>query len=74
MCIRDRWKSISPSELSCPLDIHTGNTARKLGLLKRNTNDALAVNELDTKLRMMDKEDPVKYDYELFGLGINEKF
>jgi len=68
------WKSISPSELSCPLDVHTGNTARKLGLIKRNANDALAVNELDTKLREMDKKDPVKYDFALFGLGINEKF
>jgi uncharacterized protein (TIGR02757 family) len=68
------WKSISPSQLSCPLDIHTGNTARKLGLLKRNQNDSLAVNELDLKLREMDKMDPVKYDFALFGLGVNEKF
>ena len=68
------WKSISPSELSCPLDIHTGNIARKLGLLKRIQNDSLALNELDKKLREMDKKDPVKYDFALFGLGINEKF
>ena len=68
------WKSISPSQLSCPLDIHTGNIARKLGLLKRAQNDYLAVNELDKKLREMDIEDPVKYDFALFGLGINEKF
>ena len=68
------WKSISPSQLSCPLDVHTGNTARKLGLLKRNQNDSLAVNELDLKLREMDKKDPVKYDFALFGLGVNEKF
>ena len=68
------WKSISASQLSCPLDIHTGNTARKLGLLKRNQNDSLAVNELDLKLRKMDKNDPVKYDFALFGLGVNEKF
>ena len=68
------WKSISPSELSCPLDVHTGNTARKLGLLKRKQNDSLTVNELDKKLRDMDKEDPVKYDFALFGLGVNEKF
>jgi len=68
------WKSISPSQLSCPLDIHTGNTARKLGLLKRNQNDSLAVNELDLKLREMDKKDPVKYDFALFGLSVNEKF
>ncbi len=68
------WKSISPSELSCPLDVHTGNTARKLGLLKRNQNDSLAVYELDKILREMDKKDPVKYDFALFGLGVNEKF
>ena len=68
------WKSISPSELSCPLDVHTGNIARKLGLLKRKQNDSLTVNELDEKLRDMDKEDPVKYDFALFGLGIYEKF
>jgi len=68
------WKSISPSQLSCPLDIHTGNIARKLGLLKRAQNDYLAVNELDKKLREMDIEDPVKYDFALFGLGVNEKF
>ena len=68
------WKSICASQLSCPLDIHTGNTARKLGLLKRNQNDSLAVNELDLKLRKMDKNDPVKYDFALFGLGVNEKF
>ena len=68
------WKSISPSQLSCPLDVHSGNTARKLGLLKRNQNDSLAVNELDLKLREMDKKDPVKYDFALFGLSVNEKF
>ena len=68
------WKSILPSELSCPLDVHTGNIARKLGLLKRTQNDSLALNELDRKLREMDKNDPVKYDFALFGLGINEKF
>ena len=68
------WKSISPSELSCPLDVHTGNIARKLSLLKRTQNDSLALNELDKKLREMDKNDPVKYDFALFGLGVNEKF
>ncbi len=68
------WKSISPSELSCPLDVHTGNIARKLGLLKRKQNDSLTVNELDEKLRDMDKEDPVKYDFALFGLSVYEKF
>ena len=68
------WKSIPPSILSCPLDVHSGNVARKLGLLKRKQNDAKAVFELDTHLRSMDKEDPVKYDFALFGLGVFEGF
>lgn len=67
------WKSLSPSLLSCPLDVHSGNVARKLGLLKRKMNDAKALTELDGNLRKMDKEDPVKYDYALFGLGVFEK-
>ena len=68
------WKSISPSILSCPLDIHSGNVARKLGLLTRKQNDSKAVSELDKKLREMDNEDPVKYDFALFGLGVFERF
>jgi len=68
------WKSIPPSILSCPLDVHSGNVARKLGLLKRKQNDAKAVLELDSVLRAFDKDDPVKYDFALFGLGIYENF
>jgi len=68
------WKSISPSQLSCPLDLHSGNVARKLGLLTRNQNDAKALAELDFNLRQMDRMDPVKYDFALFGLGIFENF
>ena len=68
------WKSISPSILSCPLDVHSGNVARKLGLLKRKLNDAKAVSELDFALRNLDKEDPVRYDFALFGLGVFEGF
>jgi uncharacterized protein (TIGR02757 family) len=68
------WKSISPSILSCPLDIHSGNVARKLGLLKRKQNDSKAVTELDLFLRSLDIADPVKYDFALFGLGIYENF
>ena len=67
------WKSIKPAQLSCPLDVHSGNVARKLGLLKRNQNDQKAVLELDTALRQLDALDPVKYDYALFGLGVFEK-
>ncbi|PHK30416.1 hypothetical protein VF13_39660 [Nostoc linckia z16] len=68
------WKSISPSLLSCPLDVHSGNVARKLGLLSRKQNDAKALAELDKSLREMDAKDPVKYDFALFGLGVFEKF
>ncbi|GAB5399317.1 MAG: TIGR02757 family protein [Aureisphaera sp.] len=68
------WTSILPSQLSCPLDVHSGNVARKLGLLKRKQNDAKAVAELDTALRQLDPADPVKYDFALFGLGVFEKF
>ena len=66
------WKSISPSILSCPLDVHSGNVARKLGLLYRKQNDSKALAELDANLRKMDKKDPVKYDFALFGLGVFE--
>jgi len=68
------WKGIAPSKLSCPLDVHTGTIARKLGMLKRKQNDARAVYELDLILRSFDPEDPVKYDFALFGLGASEKF
>ncbi|ELV7524246.1 TIGR02757 family protein [Flavobacterium psychrophilum] len=68
------WKTISPSALSCPLDVHSGNVARKLQLLLRKQNDAKAVYELDTNLRLLDPNDPVKYDFALFGLGVFEKF
>ncbi|WP_158210838.1 TIGR02757 family protein [Myroides phaeus] len=68
------WKSISPSELSCPLDVHSGNMARKLGILTRKQNDGKALLELDTALRDFDPTDPVKYDFALFGLGAIEKF
>jgi len=68
------WETISPSALSCPLDVHSGNVARKLGLLKRKQNDAKALAELDFSLRKLDPLDPVKYDFALFGLGIFEGF
>lgn len=68
------WDKLSPSILSCPLDVHSGNVARKLGLLHRKQNDARAVQELDEILRQLDPDDPVKYDFALFGLGVFEKF
>ncbi len=68
------WKTIPTSALSCPLDVHSGNVARKLELLSRKQNDAKALSELDSNLRELDKNDPVKYDFALFGLGVFEKF
>ena len=68
------WNSLSPSQLSCPLDVHSGKVARKLGLLIRKQNDAKALSELDASLRKLDKLDPVKYDFALFGLGVFEGF
>lgn len=68
------WKKISPADLMMPLDVHTGNVARKLGLLQRKQDDAKAVVELTERLKQFDASDPVKYDFALFGLGIYEKF
>jgi uncharacterized protein (TIGR02757 family) len=68
------WKTIPPSILMLPLDVHTGNVSRKLGLLKRKQNDWKAVEEVTTMLRGFDPEDPVKYDFALFGLGAFENF
>ena len=68
------WKSLTPAKLSCPLDVHSGNVARKLNLLERKQNDGKALAELDHALRKLDPLDPVKYDFALFGLGVFEKF
>ncbi len=68
------WKRIDPSTLYIPLDFHSGNTSRRLGLLTRKINDWKAVEELTSVLREFDPADPVKYDFALFGLGVNENF
>ncbi|OFX89983.1 MAG: TIGR02757 family protein [Bacteroidetes bacterium GWF2_33_16] len=68
------WSKIPASALYLPLDIHTGNVARKLGLLTRNQNDWLAVEQVTSNLRKFDANDPVKYDFALFSLGLFEKF
>jgi len=68
------WEGIPASALFIPLDIHSGTVARKLGLLERKQNDWKAVKELTVRLREFDPEDPVRYDYALFGLGSFEKF
>jgi len=68
------WKSISMSQLICPLDVHTGNVGRKLGILKRKQDNWKAASELTAFLRQLCPNDPVKYDFSLFGLGIYEDF
>ena len=65
------WKTIPASALYLPLDIHTGNTARALGLLHRRQNDWRAVEEVTDALRQLDPLDPIKYDFALFGAGID---
>jgi uncharacterized protein (TIGR02757 family) len=64
------WKNIDMSQLYLPLDLHTGNISRQLGLLTRKQNDWQAVEEVTARLREFDANDPVKYDFALFGLGI----
>lgn len=68
------WTQIPASALMLPLDVHTGNVARKLGLLTRTQNDWKSVEEVTARLRELDPEDPIKYDFALFGLGIFERF
>jgi uncharacterized protein (TIGR02757 family) len=66
------WKDIPSAALMLPLDLHTGNVSRMLGLLNRKQNDWLSVEEVTARLREFDPADPVKYDFALFGLGINK--
>jgi uncharacterized protein (TIGR02757 family) len=66
------WHEISPADLMIPLDVHVQRIAQKLGLLNREKSDWKAVEELTAQLRLMDPEDPVKYDYALFGMGVME--
>ncbi len=68
------WTNLPMNSLSCPLDVHSGKVARKLGLLMRRQDDAKALSELDASLRKMNPDDPVKYDFALFGLGAFEGF
>ena len=68
------WNYIKPSELICPCDLHVDRVARKLGLITRKQTDWQTALELTARLREFDPIDPVKYDFALFGLGIEEKF
>ncbi|MEO5782194.1 MAG: TIGR02757 family protein [Ginsengibacter sp.] len=68
------WKKISPAQLICPIDVHVARVARHFGLLDRKATDWQAALELTVNLSSLDKDDPVKYDFALFGLGVMEKF
>lgn len=68
------WKSISPAQLVCPIDVHVARVAYRFNLLQRKQIDWQAALELTAQLRKFDKQDPAKYDFALFGLGVVEKF
>ena len=68
------WKNISPAQLVCPIDVHVARVAKHFNLLNRNQTDWNAALELTSYLRTLDKDDPVKYDFALFGLGVAEKY
>lgn len=67
------WENIDQKYLSIPLDVHTGNISRKLGLITRTQNDWKTVEELDLVIRKFDENDPAKYDFALFGLGVTKE-
>ncbi len=68
------WPKFSPKNLIIPLDVHVGRVSRNLGLITRNANDWRAASELTSVLSKFDPEDPVKYDFSLFGMGLDQKF
>lgn len=67
------WDVITPAQLFIPLDVHVANVSRSLGLLQRHSNDKKAVFELTDRLRRMRPDDPVYYDYALFGIGVTAR-
>jgi uncharacterized protein (TIGR02757 family) len=64
------WRRISPAQLICPCDVHVDRVARHLKLIKRKQTDWLTAVELTRNLRLLDPGDPSKYDFALFGLGV----
>ncbi|RYF82615.1 MAG: DUF2400 family protein, partial [Chitinophagaceae bacterium] len=68
------WKNISPSQLICPIDLHVARVARQFNLIKRKQTDWLTALELTNELKKFDWNDPAKYDFALFSLGVIEKF
>lgn len=67
------WKNISPSQLICPIDVHVARVAKRLHILKRKQPDWKTAIEVTDYLRKLDKSDPAKYDFALFGIGVMEK-
>jgi uncharacterized protein (TIGR02757 family) len=68
------WKTISPAQLICPIDVHVARVSKRYNLLQRTQTDWVAALELTSYLRTLDKVDPVKYDFALFGMGVSEKY
>ena len=68
------WNKISPAQLVCPIDVHVARVAKRFNLLNRKQLDWNAAIELTAYLKILDKTDPVKYDFALFGLGVIEKY
>ena len=68
------WKTILPAQLICPIDVHVARVSKRFNLLQRSQTDWKAALELTAYLRMLDKDDPVKYDFALFGLGVSENY
>ncbi|WCL82742.1 DUF2400 family protein [Saprospira sp. CCB-QB6] len=68
------WRQISPAQLLLPLDVHVGRQARALGLLQREKDDWAACLELGQAARALCAEDPAKYDFALFGMGVEGEF
>ena len=66
------WNKLQPSDLMIPLDVHVGRISRELGLLERKSNDRTTVEEITSKLRALDPDDPIKYDFALFGYGVSQ--
>ena len=68
------WKKISSSQLVCPVDVHVARVARRFGLITRKQTDWQTALELTSHLRKLDENDPVKYDFALFALGVLENY
>ena len=68
------WKKVSSSQLICPLDVHVARVAQRLGLLEREAVDWKAALALTSRLREYCEDDPARYDFALFGMGVEERW